>query len=77
MQLTENQIKYRFRNLDYIVCLKDGFLYQLAHCPKKRTKVFRKLKYNQNRQAYYINGVLVTKKRLQQLKISPTSKMDY
>ncbi len=71
MQLTQNQlkIKYTFANLPHIVCGKDGFLYQLAHCPKKRTKVFRKLTYNQKRKAYYINGVLVTKKRLEKLKI--------
>lgn len=62
-------IKYRFRNFPYIVCCTDGFLYQLSHCPKKRTKAFRKLKHNINRQAYYINGCLVTKKRLQPLKI--------
>jgi DNA repair ATPase RecN len=43
-------------------------LYQLEHCPGKRTKVFRKLTYNEKRNAYYINGGLVTRKRLEKLK---------
>jgi len=44
MQLTITQ---RFKIYENIVCLSDGFLYQLEHCPKKRTKVFRKLTYNE------------------------------
>ena len=67
MQSIENKITKRFKIYDNIVCLNDGFLYQLAHCPNKRTKVFRKLTYNEKRQAYYINGILVTKKRLKNL----------
>ena len=67
MQPSENQIQFRFKIYSNIVCLNDGFLYQLAHCPKKRTKVFRKLTYNEKRKAYYINGQLVTKKRLKKL----------
>lgn len=47
----------------------DGFLYQLEHCSKKRTKVFRKLTYNEKRSAYYINGQLVSKNRLKKLAI--------
>ena len=70
MQNIENKIIIRFKIYNNIVCLNDGFLYQLAHCPKKRTKVFRKLTYNEKRQSYYINGQLVTKKRLIKLKIN-------
>lgn len=65
MQLS---VLYTFKIYPYIVCLSDGLLYQLEHCPRKRTKVFRKLTYNEKRNAYYINGVLVTKKRLNNLK---------
>jgi len=67
MQSIENKITKRFKIYDNIVCLNDGFLYQLEHCPRKRTKVFRKLTYNEKRNAYYINGILVTKKRLKKL----------
>lgn len=70
MQNIENKIIIRFKIYNNIVCLNDGFLYQLAHGPKKRTKVFRKLTYNEKRQSYYINGQLVTKKRLIKLKIN-------
>lgn len=69
MQISENQIQFRFNLYPNIVCLNDGLLYQLAHCPSKRTKVFRKLTYNEKRNAYYINGGLVTKNRLNKLKI--------
>ena len=65
MQLS---VLYTFKIYPYIVCLSDGLLYQLDHCPGKRTKVFRKLTYNEKRNAYYINVVLVTKKRLNNLK---------
>ena len=55
MQLPKNKIiTNTFKIYDYIVCLNDGFLYQLEHCPKKRTKVFRKLTYNEKRK--FING---------------------
>ena len=67
MQSIENKITKRFKIYDNIVCLNDGFLYQLEHCQKNRTKVFRKLTYNEKRQAYYINGILVRKKRLKKL----------
>ena len=66
MQVTN--IQFRFKIYDNIVCLTDGFLYQLEHCPKKRTKSFRKLTFNSKRNAYYINGQLVTRKRLEILK---------
>ena len=66
MQVTN--IQFRFKIYDNIVCLTDGFLYQLEHCPKKRTKSFRKLTFNAKRNAYYINGQLVTRKRLEILK---------
>ncbi len=70
MQLPKNKIiTTTFKIYDYIVCLNDGFLYQLEHCPKKRTKVFRKLTYNEKRSAYYINGQLVSKNRLKKLAI--------
>jgi len=69
MQITENQIQFRFKLYNNIICLHDGFLYQLEHCPRKRTKVFRKLTYNEKRKAYYINGGLVTRNRLEKLKI--------
>jgi hypothetical protein len=69
MQDIESKIIMRFKIYDNIVCLNDGFLYQLQHCPKKRTKVFRKLTFNEKRDSYYINGVLVTRKRLNNLKI--------
>jgi DNA repair ATPase RecN len=68
MQLIENKIVIRFKIYNNIVCLNDGFLYQLQHCPKYRTKIFRKLTYNEKRKAYYINGGLVTKKRLKKLR---------
>jgi len=64
----ENQIQFTFKLYPNIVCLRNGLLYQLEHCPKKRTKVFRKLTYNEKRNAYYINGGLVTRKRLEKLK---------
>ena len=66
MQVTN--IQFRFKIYDNIVCLTDGFLYQLEHCPKKRTKSFRKLTFNDKRNAYYINGILVTRNRLEILK---------
>ena len=66
MQLSD--IQFRFKIYDNIVCLNDGMLYQLEHCPKKRTKSFRKLRFNDKRNAYYINGQLVTRKRLETLK---------
>lgn len=69
MQSIENKITARFKIYDHIVCLNDGFLYQLEHCPKKRTKSFRKLRYNEKRKAYYINGQLVSKNRLIKLKV--------
>ena len=69
MQCIENEIVMRFKIYDKIVCLNDGLLYQLEHCPAKRTKVFRKLTYNEKRNAYYINGGLVTRKRLNNLAI--------
>jgi len=69
MQNIENKITERFKIYDYIVCLNDGLLYQLEHCPKKKTKVFRKLKYNLKRKGWYINGNIVTIKRLSKLKI--------
>ena len=72
MQTTENKaiknIVTRFKIYDNIVCLNNGLLYQLQH-GKKRTKVFRKLTYNEKRNAYYINGGLVTRKRLNNLAI--------
>lgn len=67
MQNPKNQITARFKIYDKIVLLQDGYLYQLEHCTKKRTKIFRKLTFNENRQAYYINGTLITKKRLKNL----------
>jgi len=63
-------ILYNFKIYENIVCSTDGMLYQLEHCPNKRTKVFRKVTYNEKRDAYYINGQLVTRKRLQKLKIT-------
>jgi len=63
----KNQIQFRFKVYTNIVCLNDGLLYQLEHCPRKRTKTFRKLTYNEKRKAYYINGQLVTRKRLEKL----------
>lgn len=68
MQITNNQIQYKFKLYPYIICLYDGFLYQLPHFPKKRTKSFRKLSYNFKRDAFYINGQLVSRKRLDKLK---------
>jgi len=69
MQTTNYQIQYKYKLYPNIACLHDGFLYQLEHCPRKRTKVFRKLTYNEKRNAYYINGMLVTRNRLEKLKI--------
>lgn len=69
MQNIENKILIKFKIYENIVCLNDGLLYQLEHCPNKRTKVFRKLTYNEKRNAYYINGQLITKKRLNKLKL--------
>ena len=65
----ENKIVTRFKIYDKIVCLNDGLLYQLEHLQANRTKVFRKLTYNEKRDAYYINGQLVTRKRLNNLAI--------
>ena len=52
MQNIKNKIVIRFKIYENIVCLNDGLLYQLEHCPSKRTKVFRKLTYNEKRNAY-------------------------
>lgn len=68
MQIIDSKIIIRFKIYENIVCLNDGMLYQLQHCPSKRTKIFRKLSYNEKRDSYYINGILVTKKRLNKLK---------
>jgi len=40
MQLTENKITTIFKIYDYIVCLNDGFLYQLV--TKNRLTTLRK-----------------------------------
>jgi len=69
MQNIKNKIVINFKTYNNIVCLNDGLLYQLEHCPSKRTKVFRKLTYNEKRNAYYINCGLVTRKRLNNLAI--------
>lgn len=69
MQNIESKITTRFKIYDNIVCLNDGLLYQLEHCPRKRTKSFRKLTYNNKRKGWYINGLIVTRKRLNKLKI--------
>ena len=58
----------RFKIYENIVCLSNGLLYQLQHNGILRTKIFRKLTYNEKRNAYYINGGLVTRKRLNMLK---------
>jgi len=68
MQKFDYQVQFTFKNYPNIVCLHDGFLYQLEYFSNKRTKTFRKLTYNEKRKAYYINGQLVTKKRLEKLK---------
>jgi site-specific DNA-adenine methylase len=71
MQNIENKIIAKFKIYDKIVQLNDNNLYQLQHCPCKRTKTFRKLKYNEKRNAFYINGQLITKNRLIKLRIKP------
>ena len=69
MQNIENKIVIaRFRQYENIVCLNDGFLYQLEHFTNKRTKSFRKLTFNNKRNGWYINGQLVIRKRLETLK---------
>ena len=70
MQLIENQIQSKFRCYPFLVTLKDGFLYQLENCPRKRTRVFRKLTYNQKRDSWYFSGQLISRKRLLKLKIN-------
>jgi hypothetical protein len=67
MQITESQIQFRFKEYDKIVCMNDGLLYQIEHYTGKRTKVFRKLTYNEKRKAYYINRQLVSKLKLEKL----------
>jgi hypothetical protein len=69
MQSIEDKIVTRFKIYENIVVLNDGLLYQLEHCSIKRTKVFRKLTYNFKRDSWYFNGLLVTRKRLEKLKI--------
>lgn len=69
MQNIKNKIVIRFKIYENIVCLNDGLLYQLQHNGKIRTKIFRKLTYNEKRDSYYINGQLVTRKRLNNLAI--------
>ena len=69
IQIKTFKVQYYFKLYPNIVCLHNGLLYQLEHCPKKRTKTFRKLTYNEKRKSYYINGQLVTRKRLEKLKI--------
>jgi hypothetical protein len=71
MQNIQNKIVARFKVYEKIVQLSDNNLYQLEHCPGKRTKKFRQIKYNEKRKAFYINGQLVTKNRLIQLRIKP------
>ena len=73
MQNIENKITKKFKIYETIVCLNDGFLYQLQHCPKKRTKVFRKLTFNPKRKSYYIDGQNVSKNRLKKLSYTPTN----
>ena len=69
MQNIENKIVTKFKTYDNIVALNDGLLYQLQHTTTKRTKVFRKLTYNHKRKGWYINGILVTRNRLNKLQI--------
>jgi hypothetical protein len=66
MQLTITQT---FKFFPYIVCMNDGMLYQFQHCPGKRTKDFRKVTFNHKRKAYYINGQLVSRIKLERLAI--------
>ena len=73
MQLLEKHILYKFKIYVNIICKTDGLLYQLEHCPNKRTKVYRQLTYNQKRDSFYINGGLVTRKRLEKLKYENTT----
>ena len=69
MQNIENKIVAKFKTFVFIVLLNDGYLYQLQHASHNRTKNFRKLTYNKNRDSWYINGGLVTRNRLEKLKI--------
>lgn len=62
-------VLYKFKIFEHIVCDTKGILYQLQHCNSKRTRTLRKLTYNKNRDAYRINSVWVTRKRLEKLKI--------
>jgi len=62
-------ILHRFKKFPFVVCATDGLLYQLENCPRKRTIPFKKLTYNEKRDAYRINSQWVTRKQLQKLKI--------
>lgn len=70
MQNIENKIVAKFKIYDKIVQLNDNCLYQLQHCPGKRTRQFKKLTYNHKRNAFYFNGQLIPKQRLLKLRIT-------
>lgn len=61
-----HKITGRFKFYKYLVVINKD-IYQMPHCPHKRTKVFRKLKYYPKRDAYNYNGQYLTKKRLLKL----------
>lgn len=62
-------IKFRFYTLNYIVFTYNQKLYQLEHCEKKRTKLFREIKEIKvgGSIGYRINRNFYTKKKLNTL----------
>ncbi len=62
-------VKARFKFYPHIVCDDNKTLWQLPHFKNKRTLNFRKIKYNKNRNSYYINSDNVPYNRLKKCMI--------
>lgn len=65
-EIEKVNVKERFKFYPYIICNDKRELWQLPHCLGKRTKEYRKIKYNPKRRAYSINGAWVSEKRMKQ-----------
>lgn len=69
MKINQLHITCRFKIYTNIVCGNDKILYQLEYFKRNRFHPFKKLTYNDDKKAYRINGVWVTRKRLLNLRI--------
>ena len=69
MKTNTLNIVCRFKIYNNIVCDDKGILHQLEYFKNKKFRKFKTLTYNEDRNAYRINSVWVTHKRLLNLRI--------